>query len=175
MHLLEPEREPIPEFLTYAGLIRHNGESEPQYQLYLPVFDITVRGTSIYEVIEQGRELLGVMLIEKVLDGDELPAQATMTPIAAIDEMPTFINVEISRYKHLIKPKETRIFPVQALRQPEAFLSQVFDLQPVFITEHGRGAYVIVSMRDFDMYQNAVGMVLDKSKMDDTMADLNLE
>lgn len=162
MELLHRNDSMVPKYLTYGGLVRYDIAEEQPYQLYMPVIDQTVYGTSIYDVLERGRELLGVLLIEKVLDGENVPESDISLPTADSDEMPTFLNVEIDRFKHMIKPTETIICPISALRTPERFLSRVFDMQPVFITERGRGAYAVVTMRDFDMYQSAVSIILDK-------------
>ncbi|MCH5461672.1 hypothetical protein HC026_03410 [Lactobacillus sp. LC28-10] len=161
-----------PQYLTYSGLIRHDEREELPYQMYIPVIDQNVAGTSIYDVLTRGREMIGTLLMERVMDHEDLPQSDETLPTGDADEMPTFINVELDRFKHLIAPKETVIAPMSALKAPKQLLSQVYDFQPVFITEDGIGRYVIVSMKDYDMFQNAIGMVLDKQDIADALDDI---
>lgn len=161
-----------PMYLTYSGLIRHDEREELPYQMYMPVVDQTVAGKSIYDVLTRGREMIGTLLMERVMDHEKLPEPEEILPLGDADEMPTFINVELDRFKHLIAPKETVIRPMGALKQPQQVLSQVYDFQPVFITEDGIGRYAIVSMKDYDMFQNTIGMVLDKQDIADALDDI---
>ena len=146
-----------PMYLTYSGLIHHDEREELPYQMYMPVIDQTIAGKSIYDVMTRGREMIGTLLMERVMDHENLPEPEETLPHGDADEMATFINVELDRFKHLIAPKETVIQPMSALKQSKQILSQVYDFQPVFITEDGIGRYVIVSMKDYDMFQ---GMAL---------------
>ncbi|GAX04017.1 hypothetical protein IWT140_01651 [Secundilactobacillus pentosiphilus] len=156
-----------PMYLTYSGLIRHDERGELPYQMYMPVIDQTIAGDSIYDVLTRGREMIGTLLMERVLDHEDLPEPEETLPVGEADEMPTFINVELDRFKHLIAPRKTVIKPMGALKQPKRLLSQVFDFQPVFITENGIGRYAVVSMQDYDMFQDAIGMVLDKREIEE--------
>ena len=160
-----------PMYLTYSGLIRHDEREELPYQMYMPVVDQTVAGKSIYDVLTRGREMIGTLLMERVMDHEDLPEPEETLPEGDADEMATFINVELDRFKHLIAPKETLIRPMSALKHPKQLLSHVYDFQPVFITEEGIGRYVIVSMKDYDMFQNTIGMVLDKQDIVDALDD----
>ncbi|WP_203650378.1 hypothetical protein [Secundilactobacillus yichangensis] len=161
-----------PMYLTYSGLIRHDEREEQPYQMYMPVVDQTVAGKSIYDVLTRGQEMIGTLLMERVMDHEELPEPEEILPLGDADEMATFINVELDRFKHLIAPKKTVIYPMSALKQPKQLLSQVYDFQPVFITEDGIGRYVVVSMKDYDMFQNTIGMMLDKQDIADALDDV---
>jgi len=160
-----------PMYLTYSGLIRHDEREELPYQMYIPVIDHTVAGQSVYDVVTRGREMIGALLMEKGMDGEDIPESEATLPQGDADEMPTFINVELDRFKHLIAPKESVIRPINALKQPKRILSQVYDFQPVFITEDGIGRYVVVTVRDYDMFQNAIGMMLDKQDIEDALEE----
>ena len=171
MAFFDPIDSLAPMYLTYSGLIRHDEREEQPYQMYMPVVDQTVAGKSVYDVLTRGREMIGTLLMERIMDHEDLPEPEDTLPIGDADEMPTFINVELDRFKHLIAPKETVIRPMNALKQPKQVLSQVYDFQPVFITEDGIGRYVVISMKDYDMFQNTIGMVLDKQDIADAMED----
>ena len=56
------------------------------------------------------------------------------------------------------------IMPVSDLRSYTDVISEVSEGSPVFLTKNGRGAYVVLDMRDYDKMQAAATLAAELSR-----------
>lgn len=144
-----PTTEAVPNQLTYASLIRYDELEKMPYTAYIPAFDAEVTGDSLFEVIEQSREYIGRCLIERLLNLRAFPRVDKTLPKGQPDEVATFIDIELDRYRYLIADKRSSMEASEV--SADHLLAKVKDAQPVFLNENGRGKFAVVSLNDFKL------------------------
>lgn len=138
--------------------------SEQPYLVYVPAFDGYARGENIADALERARDFIGMAALENMIGQRPLPESEYFVPQADPGQLALLVDVDLRTYRHLFESQEVIIRPVSDLTDPETLLKRVGGNQPVFLTESGTGKYAVVSLDDYNMYRDALEIVV---RMDD--------
>lgn len=149
------------EKLIYGITVTRDGRNEDlPYLVYVPTFDGYARGETIADALERARDFIGMAALENLISQRPLPESEYFVPQADPGQLALLVDVNLRTYRHLFESQEVIIRPVSELADPDELLSRVGSNQPVFLTEAGNGKYAVISLEDYNMYRDALEIVV---------------
>ena len=83
-------------------------EEDGFFYVEIPDFDIATQGDSVADAMEMARDAIGLMGIDLIDDGKELPAPNSTKIKAAEDDILTMVDVDFSEYRRKVDNKAVK-------------------------------------------------------------------
>ena len=83
-------------------------ESDGLFYVEIPDFDIATQGESIADAMEMARDAIGLMGIDFMDDGKEIPEPGSKEVIADKDDIVTLVDVDFMEYRKKVDNKAVK-------------------------------------------------------------------